>query len=369
MVPLLDLKRIHAPIESELENAALSVLSEARFIMGPEVAGLEQALCEYTGTNHAIACASGSDALLLALMALDLEPGDEVITTPYTFFSTVSSITRLGLKPVFADIDPVTFNITPEGVEAVLTPRTRAIVPVHLFGQMVDMEALGALAERKGIAIIEDAAQALGGKWKGRMAGSFGAVGCYSFFPSKNLGGLGDGGAMVTNDAGIAERLEILRLHGSKPKYHHKWVGINSRMDTLQAALLLVKLPYLDEYTEGRRKNAAYYCNALADLAGVFTLPIETPGAFHAYNQFVIRCRERDRLRQELTKAGIGNEVYYPIPLHLQECFEFLNVGEGTLPNAERAARESVALPVFGELTRGELDEVVSVLRNFAGTI
>lgn len=378
MIPLLDLTRIHAPINAQLKEAACRVIDHGRYILGSEVAELEQSLQAYTQSKHAITCASGSDAILLALQALQLAPGDEVITTPYTFFSTVSSIERLGLKTVFADILPGTFNINPSAIIQAITPKTRAIIAVHLFGQSADLTALKGICEKYKLFLIEDAAQSLGASWEWQKVGTFGDVGTYSFFPSKNLGGLGDGGAMVTDSATLAERLKMLRVHGMEPKYYHKYIGLNSRLDTLQAALIQVKLPHLDSYAEGRRRNAALYrelfhevttLTASGDFSSLesnkLVLPVECPEAFHVYNQFVIRVQRRDALRAHLNAHKIGNEVYYPVPLHLQECFTYLGYEKGDMPHSERAAETSLALPIFGELTTAEIETVASAVIEF----
>jgi dTDP-4-amino-4,6-dideoxygalactose transaminase len=359
-VPLLDLKAQYQTIQTELEAAALRALRDGRYILGPEVGELECALAGYTGAKHVIGCASGSDALLLALMALDVGPGDEVITTPHTFFATVGSIARLGAKTVFADIDPATFNIQVQGLKSKVTRRTKAIIPVHLFGQCADLDPILAL----GIPVIEDAAQAIGAKYKGRQAGTMGAMGTFSFFPSKNLGGAGDGGAICTHDDALAEKLRILRVHGSKPKYYHPLLGINSRLDTLQAAILRVKLNHLDEWHAARRRNAARYdelLNGLPDLRR----PVAGPDRFHIYNQYTIRTSRRDALREHLTKAGIGTEIYYPVPMHLQKCFANLGYKAGDFPEAERAAAESLSLPIYPELTGDQLEYVAGKIAEF----
>lgn len=378
MIPLLDLTRIHAPINDALKEAACRVIDHGRYIMGSEIAELEAMLEAYTQARMAIACASGSDAILLALQALDLKPGDEVVTTPYTFFSTVSSIERLGLKTVFADIDPTTFNIDPQAVSRVITPRTRAVIAVHLFGQSADLSALTELCATRSLHLIEDAAQSLGACWKGQKVGTIGTVGTYSFFPSKNLGGLGDGGAMVTHDCDLGKRLKMLRMHGMEPKYYHQYVGINSRLDTLQAAFLQVKLPHLDSYAEGRRRNAALYRKFLAPAAAQLSevdlldskcqkvvLPTEHDSAYHVYNQFVIRVARREELRTHLNAHKIGNEVYYPVPLHLQTCFKNLGYSAGSMPLSELAANTSLALPIFGELTEHEIKTVADAVLDF----
>lgn len=365
MVPLLDLSRIHKPIQTELERAALDVLRGGRYVLGPQVGELEKALAAYCGVKHVVSCANGSDALLLALMAFDFQPGDEVITTPYTFFATVSAITRLQLRPVLVDIDPATFNIDIDKMRDAITPRTRAILPVHLFGQPVDMDKLMAIAHKHGLHVIEDTAQAIGSRWGDRFAGSIGDIGTTSFYPTKNLGGFGDGGALTTNDDALAERLRILRMHGMEPKYYHKFIGINGRLDTLQAALLLVKLPHLDGYAKGRRANAHRYNELFAKLGDAVTIPVEIPNAYHVYNQYVIRVQRRDELKAFLAKRGIGCDIYYPVSLHEQECFAYLGYKKGDFPNSENAANTSLALPVFGELTPAEIEEVVSAISEF----
>ena len=364
MIPLLDLNRAHDPLHAELMAVCEEVLKEGKFIMGPAVKRFESAVAAYVGVPHAISCASGSDALLVALMALGLRPGDEVVTTAYSFFSTASAITRLGLSVKFADIDPGTFNLTPATLGEALTPNTKAVIAVHLFGQTCDIAEIAGMCRTRGIRLIEDAAQSLGASFQGKMAGAFGDIGCYSFFPSKNLGGFGDGGMMVTRDAALAEQMSILRLHGAKPKYHHRQVGINSRLDTLQAALLEVKLAHLDSYAAGRQRNARLYRELLAGVEGI-SLPDELPGAVHVYNQFCVRTHARDALRKALADQGIGAEVYYPIPLHLQECFRDLGYKEGDFPIAEECAKTSMALPIFGELAESELREVAGAVRTF----
>ena len=364
MIPLLDLNRAHGALHAELMSVCESVLKEGKFIMGPAVTRFESAVAAYVGVPHAISCASGSDALVVALMALGLRPGDEVVTTAYSFFSTASAITRLGLSVKFADIDPGTFNLTPASVQRALSGRTKAVIAVHLFGQTCEIAEIAGICRSRGIRLVEDAAQSLGASYQGTMAGAFGDIGCYSFFPSKNLGGFGDGGMMVTADAALAEQMSILRLHGAKPKYHHRQVGINSRLDTLQAALLEVKLGHLDSYAAGRQRNARLYRELLAGVDGIL-LPDELPGAVHVYNQFCIRTASRDALRKALADQGIGAEIYYPIPLHLQECFRYLGCKEGDFPCAEECAKTSLALPIFGELTESEEREVAGAIRAF----
>jgi dTDP-4-amino-4,6-dideoxygalactose transaminase len=367
-VPLLDLTIQNGLLRAEIEAALGRVLDTNAFILGDEVAELEKELAAYCGVDHAIGCASGSDALLLAMMAYDIGPGDEVITTPYSFFATVSAITRLGATPVFADIDPKTFNIDVDLVEEKITERTKAIQPVHLFGQCAEMARLENIAAEYGIPLIEDAAQAIGAEENGHRAGSMSAIGCFSFYPSKNLGGMGDGGFMTTSDDSIAEKLRALRVHGSKERYHHKWVGLNSRLDGFQGAVLRVKLPHLDEWSDRRKSNADRYRKLIqeAGLDEFVVVPFERKGCRHIYNQFVIRVPgHRDDLRSYLTENGIGTDIYYPIPLHLQECFRFLGYKEGDLPEAERAAAESLALPIFPELTEGQQELVVNTIADY----
>jgi len=382
-VPLLDLKAQHATIRDEVRDAIDRVVESQNFIMGPEVQALEEEIASYTSARHAVGCASGSDALLLALMAVGVSPGDEVVCPSYTFFATAGSIARLGAKPVYVDIDPRTYNMDPELARraAARCKRLRALMPVHLFGQAADMAAYTALAEQLGVALIEDAAQALGTRDSdGIPVGTRGALGCFSFFPSKNLGAFGDAGLVTSNDAALADRVALLRVHGGRPKYYHSVVGLNSRLDALQAAILRVKLRHLDTWTKGRQEHAAYYDDAFAaagaKVSGVpFSaggLPLRTPApapapARHIYNQYVIRvpAQLRDPLRQHLSQMGIGTEIYYPVGLHLQECFAFLGGREGDLPETESAARETLALPVYPELTRKQLDAVVREVLNF----
>ncbi len=369
-VPLLDLKEQNAALRPEIEAAISRVLDTNGFILGDEVAALEAELAVYCQAEFAIACASGSDAILLALMAYDIGPGDEVITTPYSFFATVSAITRLGATPVFADIEPDTYNFDISQVEAKICDRTKAIEPVHLFGQCVDMESLGAITKDRSIPIIEDAAQAIGAEFNGVRAGSIGDIGCFSFYPSKNLGGMGDGGFVTTNDATLAAKLRALRVHGSEVRYFHKYVGLNSRLDGFQGAVLRVKLPHLEGWTEQRRNNAARYRALFLDagLAEEIALPTELPGRRHIYNQFVIGVPgRRDELRTFLTDEGIGTDIYYPVPLHLQECFAYLGYREGDLPVSERAAKETLALPVYPEMTSGQIETVVRAVADFFG--
>lgn len=367
-VPLLDLKEQNAALRPEIEAALGRVLDTNAFILGGEVAALEKELADYCGTKYAIGCASGSDALLLAMMAFDIGPGDEVITTPYSFFATVSAITRLGATPVFVDIDPKTFNLDVAQVEAKISPNTKAIQPVHLYGQCADMAALSEIAARHGVPVVEDAAQAIGAEENGVRAGAMSEIGCFSFYPSKNLGGMGDGGFMTTSDDEVAQKLLALRVHGSKERYFHKWVGLNSRLDGFQGAILRVKLPHLDGWSAARKAHADRY-RELFENAGLneqIVLPFEREECRHIYNQFVIRVPgERDRLRAFLTENGVGTDIYYPVPLHLQECFAFLGGKPGDLPEAERAANETLALPVYPEMRNEQQDYVVETIRKY----
>ncbi len=352
-IPLLDLRAQYESIRSEVESAVLAVFESQQFILGPDVAALESEIAAHCGVRFAIGCGSGTDALLLALRALDIGPGDEVLTTPFTFFATAGAIANVGARPVFADIDPATFNIDPAQARAVLDshPRIKALLPVHLYGLCADMDPLLELARERGIPVIEDAAQAIGAEYRGRRAGSMGAVGCFSFFPTKNLGGAGEGGILTTSDEALAGRLRALRVHGSRVRYFHDEVGTNSRLDTLQAAVLRVKLRHLDAWTARRIGLAALYRETLGRLgAPVVPPPLPPYPACHVYHQFVIRAPQRDRLREHLAAAGIGSEIYYPLPLHLQKCFASLGYAEGDFPESERAAREVLALPIYPEL-------------------
>ena len=350
-VKLLDLIAQYENIRDEVMEAVTEVFDSQYFIMGPKVAELEEQIAAYCQAKEAVGVASGSDAILLALMALGIGPGDEVITTPYTFFSTVSSITRLGARPVFADIDPVTYNIDPSAVADAITGKTKAILVVHLYGQTADMDPILEAAGALGIPVIEDACQAIGAEYKGRRAGSVGLAGCFSFFPSKNLGGAGDGGMITTSDGRFADDIRRLRNHGGRERYYHDEVGINSRLDAVQAAVLIVKLRYLDRWSDGRIENAARYNELLGGIDGLVT-PEASDGNRHIYNQYVIRVPRRDELKSFLQKSDVGCEIYYPVPLHLQKCFAFLGGAEGDCPESEKAALETLALPIFTELTQ-----------------
>jgi dTDP-4-amino-4,6-dideoxygalactose transaminase len=363
-VPFLDLKPQYRAIKVELDEALQSVVSSQGFVLGPEVQGLEEELAAYLGCPHAVGVASGTDALLLPLKALDPKPGDEVVIPAFTFFATAGAVWNAGFKPVFCDVDPETFNVTAETLEAAWTDRTRAVVPVHLYGQMAPMREIRDLAEDRGAFVLEDAAQAIGARQEGTHAGAAGDAGAFSFFPTKNLGGFGDGGMVTTGDPELAERVAKLRVHGGRQMYHHEMVGTNSRLDALQAAVLRRKLPYLDQWAEGRRRNAALYDGIMAGVEGVRT-PLTHPGNHHVYNQYTLRVERRDELRAYLAERGIGTGLYYPLGLHLQPCFSSLGGGKGDLPATERLTAEVVSLPIFPELTEGQLSEVGEAIRAF----
>ena len=364
VVPLLDLQAQYAPIRDELLAAIARVCDSQRFILGPEVEALERELASTLEVQDAVAVSSGTDAILAALMALGVGPGDEVITPTYSFFATAGCVARLGATPVLVDIVPGTYNLDPAALRAALSPRTRAIMPVHLYGLCADMDAVLDIAAAAAVPVIEDACQAIGAQCRGRQAGSMGMAGCFSFFPSKNLGAFGDGGLVTTNDAAFGRELRILRNHGADPKYIHRRIGGNFRLDALQAAVLRVKLPHLARWTDMRRGNAARYERLFRDaaIAARIILPIEPPGFHHVFNQYVVRVPDRDRVRERLARAGIGTEVYYPVPFHLQECFAPLGHAPGAFPEAERAATTSLALPIYGELTPAQQEAVVAAL-------
>lgn len=367
-VPLLDLQAQYASLRDEMRPAIERVMESQRFVLGDEVRRLENSIAEYCHAKHAVGCASGSDALLLALMALDIKAGDEIITTPFSFFATGSCIARLGARPVFVDIDRLTYNLDVSHVADVITSRTKAIIPVHIYGQCADIDPLLALGERHGIPIVEDAAQAIGANDRGRRAGSMGAMSCFSFYPTKNLGGAGDGGIVTTNDEELNQRLRRLRAHGGITEYMHTEVGINSRLDELQAAVLNVKLPHLDNWSNERARRAAIYSELLsqADLNFELTTPFVRPDCRHIFHQYVIRVpRYRDALMDHLRERGVGTKVYYPIPLHLQDCFSYLGYREGAFPEAERAAAETFALPAYPELSEAQQAYVVDSIRSF----
>ncbi len=388
-VPLLDLKAQYATIKDEVVPAIAEVMESQYFILGPKVVELEKQVAEYSQTKHAIGVSSGTDALLISLMAEGIGHGDEVVTTPFSFFATAGCITRVGATPVFVDIDPVTFNMDPDKLESAINERTKAIIPIHLYGQMADMDPIMDIANRHNLAVIEDGAQAIGAEYKGRRAGSVGHYGCFSFFPSKNLGGAGDGGMVVTNDDERADKLRILRAHGGKPKYYHRFIGGNFRLDALQAAILIVKLRHLDGWTKRRQENADTYrklfmetglvmdasedfhggcqswSNCSIKSSGKLTLPDDLDDRRHIYNQFVIRLDRRDELREVLKGKGIGHEVYYPVPFHMQDCFAYLNYRKGDFPASECAAATTLALPIYPELTLDQMKEVVEAISEF----
>jgi dTDP-4-amino-4,6-dideoxygalactose transaminase len=378
IVPLLDLQAQYRALKPQLDAAIAEVMESQHFILGPKVQECEAAVAEYSRCSFAIGVSSGTDALLISLMAEEIGPGDEVITTPYTFFATAGSIARVGAKPVFVDIDPTTYNINPARVEATITPRTRAIIPVHLYGQMADMDPILEIARRHDLVVIEDAAQAIGAEYHGKRAGSLGDYGCFSFFPSKNLGAAGDAGMVVTNHARRADKLRSLRSHGAKPKYYHRLLGGNFRLDSLQAAVIKTKLEYLDDWTRRRQCNAARYerlfrnsglkmakssKNSRDRETDIFLPEVETDR--HIFNQYVIRTSRRDDLKSALRENGVETETYYPVPMHLQECFAFLGCGTGAFPESESAAKETLALPVYPELSEEQARYVVQCCRDF----
>jgi dTDP-4-amino-4,6-dideoxygalactose transaminase len=363
-VPLLDLKAQYASIRQDIRVALDSVIESQRFILGPEVEAFEADVAAYCRSKHAVGVSSGTDALLIALMALNIRTGDEVITTPYTFFATAGAIARMGARPVFVDIDPTTFNIDTNKVPSRITSRTRAIIPVHLFGQMADIPSIIEIARAHKLHVIEDAAQAIGAEHNGIRAGSIGDIGCFSFFPSKNLGGFGDGGMVTTNDPDLAGKLRSLRSHGFRAKYYNEVLGGNFRLDEIQAAVLRVKLKYLDRWTEARRKNAEQY-RALLSREKSLTLPREARNSRHIYNQFVVRSRRRDELMKHLRDEEIGCEVYYPVPLHLQVCFKELGYKPGDFPLSEAASQETLAIPIYPELTNEMIETVAQAILRF----
>lgn len=363
-IPLLDLKAQYLNLKEEIDQAVLKVLDSCRFILGPEMKALEEEIAAYCGTKHAIAVANGTDALVLALQACKIGPGDEVITTPFTFFASAETIANVGAVPVFVDIDPVTMNIDIAKIEEKITPRTKGIIPVHIFGQMVDVEKIMALAEKYNLKVIEDAAQAIGAEYKGQKAGSLGDVGTFSFFPTKNLGGYGDGGMVVTNDDKIADKIRTLRFHGCVAKYYHDELGYNSRLDEIQAAILRVKFKYLDEWNQARREKAFKYDEYFAELAAKkkMILPGRDPDALSVYHLYVLRTDYRENLAVELNNKDIGNGIYYPLPLHLQKAFAYLGYKPGDLPEAEKACTQAIAIPCYPELTEEEQKEIADIV-------
>lgn len=369
-VPLLDLSAQYASIREDLDDAVRRVVESQHFVLGPEVEAFEEEMARYVGVPHAIGVASGTDALLLPLKALDPEPDDEVVLPAFTFFATAGAVWNAGLRPVFCDVDPETFNVTGATLEAALSERTRAVIPVHLFGQMAPMEDVLALARGRGVVVVEDAAQAVGARrtveGEARPAGSLGDAGAFSFFPTKNLGGFGDGGLVTSTDDDLADKVRKLRVHGGRQMYHHQLVGTNSRLDALQAAVLRAKLPHLDRWTEARRKNACLYHGMLADVPEVIP-PATDPSNFHVFNQYTVRARRRDELRTWLDDRGIGSGIYYPVPLHLQECFQDLGYRKGQFPVSETLAGQVLSLPVFPELGEERIEAVASAIRDFYG--
>jgi dTDP-4-amino-4,6-dideoxygalactose transaminase len=365
-VPLLDLEAQYRPLRDDILAAITRVCDSQRFIMGPEVEALERELESSLGVSHAVTVSSGTDALLAALMALGIGPGDEVVTSTYSFFATAGCVARVGATPVLVDIDPATFNLDPAAVRSAMTTRTRAIIPVHLFGLCADMDPIMEAAREHGVPVIEDAAQAIGATYRGRQAGSIGAVGCFSFFPSKNLGAFGDAGLVTTDDPELAKELRLVRNHGAEPKYFHKRIGANFRLDALQAAVLRVKLPHLPRWTSMRQANAARYDDLIAEagLADRVSRPSAPTDRRHIFNQYVVRVPARDRVRAFLADRGIGTEIYYPVPFHLQECFAGLGYHQGDFPHAEEAANSTIALPIYGELTADQQASVVAALRD-----
>ena len=366
-VPLLDLKAQYRVIKAEVLSAIEAVCDDQGFVLGPRVLAFEEKMAQYIGSRYAIGCASGSDALLLSLMAMGVKAGDEVITVPFTFFATAGAISRLGARPVFVDIQPDTFNMDPTLIERAITPRTKAIMPVHLFGQCADMAAINEIARRHKLHVIEDACQAIGAAQHDKRAGVLGDTGCFSFFPTKNLGGFGDGGLITTNDKALADSMSMLRVHGSHVRYLHEAIGINSRLDALQAVVLDIKLKYLDQWAEGRRRNATRYEQLFqqAGLLNRITLPATKAGNFHVYNQFTIRVSKRDELRAYLKEKGVGTEIYYPLPMHLQNCYQDLGYRKGAFPESERAAEEVLSLPIFAELAEAQQEYVAESLAGF----
>ncbi|MCG8585256.1 MAG: DegT/DnrJ/EryC1/StrS family aminotransferase [Pirellulales bacterium] len=368
-VPLLDIRGENEPLREEILGAIADVYDSGAFVLGPEVKKLEEEIAAYSHAKHAVGCASGSDALMLALMALDVGPQDQVILPSYTFFATAGAVWRLGARPVFVDILPEDFNLDPEQLEAAITPATKAIIPVHLFGQCADMDAICEIANRHGLPIIEDAAQSIGAEYRGRRTGSLGDIGCFSFYPTKNLGGLGDAGMLTTNDDELADKLQLLRGHGMRPRYYHKLVGVNSRIDSIQAAALRVKLKRLDEWSQQRAENADRYYEKFCEhgLEQVLGLPSESTDKRHVWNQYIVRIPDgrRDALREHLTNQGIGSEIYYPVALHRQQCFDALGYEKGSLPVTEQATEETVALPISPGLTADDQQRVVDQIARF----
>jgi dTDP-4-amino-4,6-dideoxygalactose transaminase len=365
MIPILDLKTQYEQLREEIAVALQGVLDSGAFVLGPDVKALEREVADYCRCRYGVGVASGTDALRLSLAALEIGPGDEVITTPFTFVATANTISHSGGRPVFVDIDPLTYNLDPDAVAAAVTPRTKAIVPVHLYGQPADMDAIMAIAQQHNLAVIEDAAQAIGAEYKGQRAGSIGHVGCLSFYPTKNLGAYGDAGMVVTNDAALADKLDVLRRQGGKTKYFHQVLGFNSRLDTMQAAVLRVKLRYLERWQDARRLVAQRYNALLAASGAPVVTPYVRPDVRHVYHQYTLRVPRRDALAEHLQQRGIGVMIYYPLPLHLQGLYNDLGMAEGALPHAEAAGREVLSLPMFPELTEAQQQEIVAAVVEF----
>jgi len=363
MVPMVDLKTQYQEIKEEIASILKEVFESSQYILGPKVSEFEKKIADYHGVTEAIGVASGTDALHLSLDALDIKEGDEVITTPFTFFATAESILYRGAKPIFVDIEPDTLNIDTRQIKALLTEKTKAILPVHLFGHMVNMEEISNIAKRYDIKVIEDCAQSFGAELKGRKAGSFGDTGCFSFYPSKNLGGFGDGGIVILNDSEVAGKIRMLRNHGSKGSYIHERIGYNSRLDEIQAAILLVKLKRVDEYNRKRRQGAALYTDLLSDTV---KCPVEKNGAYHIFHQYTIMSPRREEIQKQLKENGISSVIYYPVPLHLQNALKFLGYREGSFPVAERAAREVLSLPMYPELEESTIQEIARIVRKVA---
>lgn len=366
-VPLLDLSRQYEYLKPELDKAVVNVLTHGKFILGPEVAQLEERVAALCGVKYATGVASGTDALLLALRAAGVEPGDEVITTDYSFFATAGVIHRLGAKPVFVDIEPDTYNIDPTKIEAAITDKTRVIMPVHLYGQLADMDPINDIAKRHNLKVVEDAAQAIGAEYKGRKAGSIGDLGCFSFFPSKNLGAGGDGGMIVTDSEDLYNLTRWLRVHGAKRKYYHDIVGYNSRLATIQAAILLVKLPHLQKWSEKRQANARVYDSALNGLPGVRIPTVKDYSTSHIYNQYTLALENREKFQDALKAKGIGNVIYYPVPFHRQPCFAYLGCGEDDFPVSNKASEQVLSIPIYPELTGAEQQEAIDTIKNTVG--
>ncbi len=363
-IPMLDLSEQYQNLKEEIHQALEQVMSSSRFILGDNVKKLERDIADYSQVAYGIGVANGSDALHISLLACGIEAGDEVITTPFTFFATAGSIARIGAKPVFVDISPKTFNIDPTLIEEKITDKTKAIIPVHLYGQAVDMDPIREIAQKHHLLIIEDAAQAIGAEYKGERVGELGDMACFSFFPTKNLGAYGDAGMIVTNNEELAEKIRVIRVHGSKPKYYHHVLGYNSRLDEMQAAILNVKFPHLNEWSELRRKNAAFYSQLLADIDEVIT-PYEVENSYHIYHQYTIRVKERDQLQAYLKEQGVQTMIYYPMPLHVQPVFSDLGYKEGDFPESEQAAKEALSLPMFPELKKEQQEYIVDKIRDF----